>query len=80
MFKKIARLFVIKTPLEAYLITYALALGASQRGLVYLGQFPGFGGKLLFGACLVSVMMASAKILDCLKHEKRLRERPETVF
>ena len=47
MLRKISRMFVIKTRLEAYLIIYALALGAVERGSVYLTQFPGFGGKLL---------------------------------
>jgi len=80
MLQKIRRLFVIKTPVEAYLIIYALALGAVERGTVYLHRFPGFGGKLLFLACTGAVFMAGAKILDCLKHEKRLKERPETAF
>ena len=74
MLNKIKRLFVIKTSLEAYLIIYALALGAVERGSVYLTKFPGFGGKLLFLACTGAVFMAGAKILDCLKHEKRLAE------
>ena len=78
MFKKISRLFVIKTPVEAYLIIYALALGAVERGNIYLQRFPGFGGKLLFLACMGAVFMAGAKILDCIKHEKRLKEHPET--
>ncbi len=80
MFGKIGRLFVINTPLEAYLIIYALALGAVERGSIYLTRFPGFGGKLLFLACTCAVFMAGGKILDCLKHEKRLKENPETVF
>lgn len=80
MFSKIARLFVIKSPIEAYLIIYALALGAVERGTVYLSRFPGWGGKLLFLACTGAVFMAGGKILDCLKHEKRLKEHPETVF
>lgn len=80
MFKKISRLFVIKTPVEAYLIIYALALGAVERGSIYLTKFPGFGGKLLFLACTGAVFMAGGKILDCLKHEKRIQEKPETVF
>ena len=58
MFAKIKRLFVIKTPLEAYLIIYALALGAVERGQIYLVKFPGFGGKLLFLACTGAVFMA----------------------
>ncbi len=73
MFNKIGRLFVIKTRLEAYFIIYALAVGATERGKIYLTQFPGFGGKLLFVACTVAVLMAGVKILDCLKYEKAAR-------
>ena len=80
MLRKIGRLFQIKTPFEAYLIIYALALGAVERGQIYLQQYPGWGGKLLFLACTGAVFMAGAKILDCIKHEKRIAERPETVF
>lgn len=80
MLQKIKRLFVIKTPIEAYLIIYALALGAMERGKLYLDLYPGFGGKLLMLACSGAVFMAGGKILDCLKHEKRLREQPETAF
>ena len=72
MLRKIGRLFQIKTRLEAFLIIYALALGSTQRGIVYLDQYPGFGGKLLFLATTGAVFMAGAKILDCLKHEQRL--------
>ena len=61
---KIKRLFVIKTRWEAYAIIYALALGCVERGIVYLDQYPGFGGKLLFAACTGAVFMAGAKILD----------------
>lgn len=74
MFRKIGRLFVIKTRLEAFLIIYALALGAVERGSVYLHRFPGIGGKLLFLACAAAVFMAGAKILDCIRHEKALAE------
>lgn len=70
MLRKIRRLFVIKTKFEAYLITYALALGAVERGSVYLQQFPGFGGQMLFAACTGSVFLAGAKILDCIKLEQ----------
>jgi hypothetical protein len=77
MFRKIGRLFVIKTRLEAFLIIYALALGAVERGSIYLHQFPGVGGVLLFLACTGAVFMAGAKMLDCLGHERRLREAAE---
>ena len=77
MFAMISRLFVIKTPVEAYMIIYALALGAVERGTVYLHRFPGFGGKLLFLACTGAVFMAGGKILDCLRHEKRLASQAD---
>ena len=70
MFGKISRLFIIKTRIEAYFIIYALALGAAERGKVYLDVFPGKFGWTLFLACLVAVWMAGAKILDALKYER----------
>lgn len=70
MFRKVSRLFVIKTRFEAFLIIYALALGAASRGSRYLAEYPGWGGKALFGACLVAVLLAGAKILDCLRFER----------
>ncbi|RXZ65638.1 hypothetical protein [Pelagerythrobacter rhizovicinus] len=76
MFRKIGRLFVIKTRAEAYLIIYALALGATARGSAYIEQFPGWGGKLLFLACTGAVFLAGAKILDALRYE---RERAATA-
>ena len=76
MLRKVSRLFVIKTRLEAFLIIYALALGATERGTHYLAQFPGWGGKLLFVACTGAVFMAGAKILDCLRYENAAKEAP----
>lgn len=66
---RLARLFLIKTRAEAYVVIFALANGAVQRGQVYLLRYPGPGGKLLFLACVGSVVMAGAKILDCIRHE-----------
>ena len=79
MLNKIKRLFVIKTRWEAYLIIYALALGATARGSHYLAQFPGFGGKLLFLATTGAVFLGGAKILDCLRLEKALAEQTATL-
>jgi hypothetical protein len=67
MKQRIARLFVIKTRWEAYAIIYALSLGAVERGNLYLQQYPGFGGKLLFLACTGAVFMAGGKILDAVR-------------
>jgi hypothetical protein len=67
MWKKVGRLFVIKTRWEAYLIIYALATGAMERGKTYLAAYPGFGGWLLFIACSGAVFMAGAKMLDAIR-------------
>jgi hypothetical protein len=67
MGNKIKRLFIIKTRWEAYAIIYALALGSVQRGILYIYQYPGFGGKLLFLATTGAVLMAGAKILDAVR-------------
>jgi len=77
MLRKISRLFVIKTRLEAFLIIYALALGATARGASYIEEYPGWGGYLLFLATTGAVFMAGAKILDCLKYERAEREAAE---
>jgi hypothetical protein len=66
MWKKVGRLFVIKTRWEAYLIIYALATGAMERGKAYVTAYPGIGGWLLFAACSGAVFMAGAKILDAI--------------
>lgn len=79
MFQKVGRLFVIKTRWEAFLIIYALALGATSRGIAYLDQYPGLGGYLLFLACTGAVFMAGAKILDCLKYEQAERDAVATT-
>ena len=67
MWTKIKRLFTIKTKFEAFLIIYALALGATERGVVYMQQYPGFGGMLLALACTGAVFMAGGKILDAVE-------------
>ena len=67
MGNKFKRLFIIKTRWEAYAIIYALALGGVQRGILYIEQYPGFGGKLLFIAATGAVFMAGAKILDAVR-------------
>jgi len=77
MLRKIARLFVIKTRFEAYVIIYALALGATNRGAHYLTDMPGWRGQMLFVACLAAVLMAGAKILDALKYERAAKEPAE---
>jgi hypothetical protein len=67
MLKKIGRLFTIKTRFEAWLVIYAIALGAVERGRHYLEAYPGFGGWLLAVACTGVVFVAGAKLLDSVK-------------
>jgi len=67
MLKKIGRLFTIKTRLEAWLVIYAIALGAVERGRHYLDIYPGLGGWLLALACTGVVFVAGAKLLDSVR-------------
>ncbi len=67
MVRKIGRLFVIKTRFEAWLVIYAIALGAVERGRHYLETYPGWGGWLLALACTGVVFLAGAKLLDSVK-------------
>jgi hypothetical protein len=67
MLSKIGRLFIIKTRFEAWLVIYAIALGAVERGRLYLETYPGVGGYLLALACTGVVFVAGAKLLDSVK-------------
>jgi hypothetical protein len=67
MLKKIGRLFTIKTRLEAWLVIYAIAVGAVERGRHYLATYPGWGGWLLAIACTGVVFIAGAKLLDSVR-------------
>jgi hypothetical protein len=67
MLRKLGRLFTIKTRFEAWLVTYAIALGAVERGRHYLETYPGFGGWLLAVACTGVVFLAGARLLDSVK-------------
>ena len=64
MWSRIARLFVIKTKFEAFLVIFSLGTGAVERGMHYLQQYPGYGGWLLFAACPAAVFMAGVRILE----------------
>lgn len=65
--KRLARLFVIKTRTEAFLVTYAIAVGAVERGRHYLEMYPGYGGWLLAAACTGVPFIAGAKLLDAVR-------------
>ena len=65
--RKIGRLFTIKTRTEAWLVTYAIAVGAVERAQHYLELYPGIGGWLLALACTGVVFVAGAKLLDSVR-------------
>ena len=77
MWTKVKRLFVIKTRWEAFLIIYALALGAMTSGAHYTVEYPGFGGYLLMAATAGAVFLGGAKILDAIRYEQGAREKAE---
>lgn len=66
------RLFTIKTKFEAYLVIYALALGACERGIVYMSEYPGIGGKLLALACTGSVFLGGGLMIDAVELREAL--------
>jgi hypothetical protein len=75
MWRKLGRLFVIKTRWEAMAVIYALALGAVERGLHYIEQYPGWGGWLLFAACTGVVFMAGARLMEMTRRDDGRRRR-----
>ncbi len=70
MWTKLARLFTIKTKFEAFLVIYGLGLGAVERGIHYVEQYPGAGGWVLFGLTPLAVFMAGARILDSVERSQ----------
>ena len=64
---RIARLFTIKTRTEVWLVIYALAMGAVERGRHYLEVYPGNMGVVLALLCTGVVFLAGAKLLDSVK-------------
>ncbi len=70
MRRRLARLFTIKTRFEAWVVIYAIALGAVERGQHYLATYPGFAGWMLALACTGVVFLAGAKLLDSVKPAK----------
>ena len=64
---KLGRLFVIKTRTEEWFVTYAIAVGAIERGHHYLQMYPGWSGWMLAVACTGVVFIAGAKLLDSVK-------------
>jgi hypothetical protein len=68
MFHRVARLFTIKTKFEAFLVIYGLGMGAVERGVHYVEQYPGAGGWVLFAVCPIAVFMAGGRLLDSIDY------------
>lgn len=75
MWRRIGRLFIIKTRFEAMAVIYALGLGAIERGMHYLDTYPGFGGWLLASACTGAVFMAGARLMEFTRKDSGQRRR-----
>lgn len=67
MLERLLSLFILKNGFEAGVVIYALGMGGASRGFDYLETYPGTMGWLLFGACLLSVLIAGASIVDGVK-------------
>jgi hypothetical protein len=67
MISRLARLFTIRTRTEAYLIIYAIAVGAVERGRHYIEIFPGAFGLVMAALCTGVVFLAGAKLLDSVR-------------
>ena len=70
MRNRVARLFTVKTRFEAFLVIYAIAVGAAERGHHYLLMMPGWPGMMLAVACTGVVFVAGAKLLDAVKADQ----------
>lgn len=66
MLTKIRRLFSVRTKFDAFLVIYALALGAAERGVHYMQLFPGTMGGVLALACTGAVFVAGGLIIDAV--------------
>lgn len=73
---RLKRLFTIKTRFEAFLVIYAIAVGAVERGQHYMASYPGFGGWLLAIACTGVVFVAGGKLLDSVRPQPENAMRP----
>ena len=71
MFKRVARLFTIRTKFEAFMVIYGLGLGATERGAHYVRDYPGIGGWMLFALCPLAVFMAGTRILDSVERDRK---------
>jgi hypothetical protein len=74
LWRRFKRLFAVKTKFEAFLVIYALATGAVERGFGYVHRLPGASGWLMFAACTGVVFIAGGKILDAVERDEHDRD------
>lgn len=74
--RRVGRLFVIRTRWEAWAVTWAIALGAAERGKHYLSLYPGVLGWVFFAICCAVVFVAGAKLLDSTRDEGEVARSP----
>jgi hypothetical protein len=79
MLKRLARLFTIKTRFEAYLVTYAIAVGAVERGRHYMEIYPGTLGWVFALLCTGVVFVAGAKLLDSVRPAEAALSAPANI-
>ncbi len=65
--RSVGRLFTVKTRWEAWAVTWAIALGAAERGKHYLALYPGTLGWIFFAICCAVVFLAGGKLLDATR-------------
>jgi hypothetical protein len=75
--RRLGRLFVIRTRWEAWAVTWAIALGAVERGKAYLLTYPAPLGWVFFLLCCGVVFVAGAKLLDSVRPEPAARKAPQ---
>ena len=75
LFRRLGRLFVIKTRWEALAVIYALALGAVDRGFHYVDRYPGAIGWMFFAASTCVVFMVGGKLMDMTRADSGDRRR-----
>ena len=76
LLRRLGRLFTIRTKWEAWAVTWAIALGAVERGKHYLAIYPGALGWVFFALCCAVVFLAGAKLLDSVKADSVATTRP----
>ena len=76
MFKRLGRLFVIKTRWEAWAVIWAITLGCVERGKHYLEVYPGVTGWLFFAACSAVVFLAGPQLLDSVRPAAEPKPEP----